>query len=105
MYSVDNRKWEAVLEYCNANNIAFIPWYPMGGGSSQNLAKLNEIAKQHNSTIHQVALSWLLHHSNNILLIPGTSTVSHLEENMKCTSVELTDANMKELDGIAANKV
>ncbi len=104
MYSVDNRKWESVLEYCNAHNIAFIPWYPMGGGSSQNLAQLNEIAKQHNSTIHQVALSWLLHHSNNILLIPGTSTVSHLEENMKCTSVLLTDANMKELDNMAANK-
>ena len=83
MYSIDNRKWESVLEYCNNTNIAFIPWYPLSGGNTEKLESLKKIAKQHNATIHQVALSWLLHHADNILLIPGTSSVSHLEENMK----------------------
>jgi aryl-alcohol dehydrogenase-like predicted oxidoreductase len=105
MYSVDNRKWESVLEYCNRNDIAFIPWYPMGGGTSKNMERLNKIASQHKATAHQLALSWLLHHSDNILLIPGTSGVKHLEENMKCESIELTDADKKELDGIYVAKV
>ncbi|HTB07652.1 MAG TPA: aldo/keto reductase [Bacteroidia bacterium] len=104
MYSIDNRKWESVLEYCNANNIAFIPWFPMGGGKTNNLEPLvKKIATKHNATIHQIALSWLLHHSNNILLIPGTSSVSHLEENMKSATIELTDADMKELDSFSGN--
>ena len=98
MYSADNRKWEPVLEYCNANKIAFIPWYPMGGGDTKKLEILKNIATRHNATLHQVALSWLLHHSNNILLIPGTSSVTHLEENMKSTSIELTESDMKELN-------
>jgi len=104
MYSVDNRKWESVLEYCNTNGIAFIPWYPMGGGNTKNMEKLDKMAAQHNATIHQVALSWLLHHSNSILLIPGTSSVAHLEENMKCSSIQLTSADMKELDGVYVAK-
>jgi len=97
MYSADNRKWEAVLEYCNTNHIAFIPWYPMGGGDARKLEILQNIATRHKATLHQVALSWLLHHSNNILLIPGTSSVAHLEENMKSVSVELSEADMKEV--------
>jgi aryl-alcohol dehydrogenase-like predicted oxidoreductase len=101
MYSVDNRKWEPVLEYCNANSIAFIPWYPMAGGTTAKLESLTKIAKQHNATIHQIALSWLLHHSNNILLIPGTSSVAHLEENMKCADIALSDSDIKELDKMA----
>jgi len=101
MYSVDNRKWEPVLEYCNTNHIAFIPWYPMGGGNAEKLEKLKKIAAHHNATVHQVALSWLLHHSNNILLIPGTSSVAHLEENMKSVSIELTESDRKELNQFA----
>ncbi len=104
MYSIDNRKWENVLEYCNKNNIAFIPWYPLSGGNTEKLANLNKIAKQYNATIHQVALSWLLHHSNNILLIPGTSSVKHLEENMKA-AIELTESDMKELSEVSAVKI
>jgi aryl-alcohol dehydrogenase-like predicted oxidoreductase len=101
MYSIDNRKWEPVLEYCNANHIAFIPWHPMAGGNAEKLKSLDKIAKQHNATIHQVALSWLLHHSNNILLIPGTSSVMHLEENMKSAKVALSESDMKELEKLA----
>ena len=97
MYSIDNRKWETVLEYCNNNKIAFIPWYPLSGGNTEKLEVLRKIATQHNTTIHQIALSWLLHHANNILLIPGTSNLNHLEENMKSISIELTDRDLEEL--------
>ena len=104
MYSVDNRKWEAVLEYCNHNKIAFIPWYPLSAGNIEKVEVLGKIAKQYNSSIHQIALSWLLHHANNILLIPGTSSVKHLEENMKSASIQLTDTDLKELEQISLKK-
>ena len=102
MYSVDNRKWEPVLEYCKENNIAFIPWFPLSGGNTDALAALQKVADKHNATIHQVALSWLLHHADNILLIPGTSSVDHLEDNLKTANVELTEEDMKDLDGLSA---
>lgn len=101
-YSVDYIKWESVLEYCNRNQIAFIPWNPINAGNVVKIELLNKIAKQHNVTAHQIALSWLLHHSNNILLIPGTSNVAHLEENMKCDSILLTESNMRELNEMGA---
>ncbi|MGZ3883517.1 MAG: aldo/keto reductase [Bacteroidia bacterium] len=101
MYSVDNRKWETVLEYCNAHKIAFIPWYPLSAGGVQKLEVLKKIADEHSASIHQVALSWLLHHSANILLIPGTSSVAHLEQNVKAASLKLTDENMKELNSLS----
>jgi len=98
MYSVDNRRWEPELEYCNQNGLAFIPWYPLGGGNVKALAKLDSIGKKYNATGHQIALSWLLHHSPNILLIPGTSKVKHLEENYKAASVALSKQDVAELD-------
>ena len=102
MYSIDNRKWEDVLQYCKAHDIAFIPWFPLGGGNVTGQEKLKQIAEAHEATIHQVALSWLLHHSDNILLIPGTSSVEHLEENVKTLSLELTDKDIQELNSISA---
>jgi aryl-alcohol dehydrogenase-like predicted oxidoreductase len=100
MYSVDNRKWEAELEYTREHNIAFIPWFPLNGNNVAGQEKLKQVADKHNATIYQVALSWLLHHADNILLIPGTSSVSHLEENMKCIDVALTEHDMSILDSI-----
>jgi pyridoxine 4-dehydrogenase len=101
MYSVDNRKWEPVLEYCKENNIAFIPWFPLNAGNVDAEDKIKQVAEKHNATVHQVALSWLLHHADNILLIPGTSSVEHLEENMKTTEVELTSGDMQILNSIS----
>lgn len=101
MYSVDNRKWEAVLEYCKEQNIAFIPWYPLSGGNVEAGEKLKQVADKHNATVHQIALSWLLHHADNILLIPGTSKVAHLEDNLKAAHIELTDEDMELLNGIS----
>jgi aryl-alcohol dehydrogenase-like predicted oxidoreductase len=102
MYSVDNRKWEDELLYCQQNNIAFIPWYPLNAGNVQALEKLNQVARKYNATAHQIALSWLLHHADNILLIPGTSKVKHLEENVKAASIALSEEDMSELEKINA---
>ncbi|WP_247236769.1 aldo/keto reductase [Telluribacter sp. SYSU D00476] len=100
MYSVDNRKWEEELKYCEQNNMAFIPWYPLGGGNVEAMNKLERIAQKHGATVHQLALSWLLHHSPNILLIPGTSKVKHLEENVKAASIALDQEDLDELNGL-----
>jgi aryl-alcohol dehydrogenase-like predicted oxidoreductase len=101
MYSVDNRKWEPVLRYCREQGIAFIPWFPLNAGNVTAQEKLKIIADKHGASIHQVALSWLLNHSDNILLIPGTSSVEHLEENMQTIDIQLTEDDIKELDTIS----
>ncbi|MDB5023764.1 MAG: aldo/keto reductase, partial [Mucilaginibacter sp.] len=101
MYSVDNRNWEPVLEYCKENNIAFIPWFPLNAGNVEAQEKIRQVASKHNATTHQVALSWLLHHADNILLIPGTSSVEHLEENMQTPELELTNEDMRILNSIS----
>jgi aryl-alcohol dehydrogenase-like predicted oxidoreductase len=101
MYSVDNRKWEPVLRYCKEQGIAFIPWFPLNAGNVTAQEKLKIIADKHGASIHQVALSWLLNHSDNILLIPGTSSVEHLEENMRTIDIQLTEDDIKELDTIS----
>jgi len=100
MYSVDNRKWERVLQYCKAHEIAFIPWFPLNGGNVSAQETLKQIAGKHNATIHQVALNWLLNHSDNILLIPGTSSVDHLEENIQAVNIELTQEDIQQLNSI-----
>ncbi|MCC9138148.1 aldo/keto reductase [Pontibacter silvestris] len=103
MYSVDNRKWEAELEYCEQNNLAFIPWFPLGGDNQEALDKLTQIGEKHNASVHQIALSWLLHRSPNILLIPGTSKVKHLEENYKAASIALSQEDMDDLEKFKAS--
>jgi pyridoxine 4-dehydrogenase len=98
MYSVDNRKWESVLQYCEETDKAFIPWFPLNAGNVDSMKKIEEVAKEVNATPHQVALSWLLHHSPNIILIPGTSSVSHLEENVKAELISLTPEQLKKME-------
>jgi pyridoxine 4-dehydrogenase len=100
MYSVDNRKWEAVLDYTREQNMAFIPWYPLAGGNAEALKALDQLAQKHGATQQQIALSWLLHHSPNILLIPGTSKVNHLEENVKTADIALSEEDMATLDKV-----
>ena len=104
MYSVDNRKWEAVLDYCMEQGKAFIPWYPLSAGNVTGVNALQKIAAKQRATPHQIALSWLLHRADNILLIPGTSKVSHLEENVKAASFNLDAEDMQELDHISAQQ-
>jgi len=101
MYSVDNRKWEPVLQYCKAHHIAFIPWFPLNGGNVTSQEVLKNTAEKHNTTIQLVALNWLLRHADNILLIPGTSSVAHLEENLQAASLELSDEDINLLNSIS----
>jgi aryl-alcohol dehydrogenase-like predicted oxidoreductase len=98
MYNVGERKHEDVLEYCEKNGLAFIPWFPVAAGKlAQPGGKLDEIAKRHGVAVSQLSLAWLLHRSPVMLPIPGTSTVAHLEENLKAAEISLSDAEMKEI--------
>jgi pyridoxine 4-dehydrogenase len=103
-YSVVNRGDEDELAFCEEHDIAFVPFFPLGSafsGGPQQLAAdpaISEVAQKHGATPSQIALAWLLHHSERILLIPGTSTVSHLEENMAAGEIELDDQDMARLD-------
>ncbi|WP_224995956.1 aldo/keto reductase [Cesiribacter sp. SM1] len=101
-YSVDNRDWEDELEYCREQNIAFIPWYPLNAGNVQALEVLKKIGNKYEASPHQIALSWLLHHAPNILLIPGTSKVKHLEENYKAASISLSEEDMQQLNKLGS---
>jgi pyridoxine 4-dehydrogenase len=97
-YSIDNRDWEEELNYCQKEDIAFIPWYPLGAGKMQKLEPLEQVARWHDASPYQIALSWLLHHAPNILLIPGTSKVKHLEENYRAASISLSEEDLRKLD-------
>ena len=99
-YSVDFRKWEDELKFCEEQDIAFIPWNPINAGNVGTLNTLQEVAQKYDATAHQIALSWLLHHSPNILLIPGTSKVKHLEENYSAASIALSEDDIKVLNNI-----
>ncbi len=101
-YNITNRKSEAVLEYCEKNNIGFIPWYPVAAGKlAQPGGKLDEMAKKHGATVAQLSLAWLLQRSPVMLPIPGTSSVEHLEENMKAADVQLSESEWQELEAAA----
>ena len=101
-YNLGNRKSEAVLEYCEQEGIAFIPWFPVASGKlAQPGGKLDELAKKHDATVSQLSLAWLLHRSPVMLPIPGTSSVEHLEENLKAADVILSDAEMQDLEAAA----
>lgn len=93
---------EAVLEACEAEGIAFIPWFPLASGSlSQPGGPVDEIAANHEATPGQIALAWLLRHSPVMLPIPGTSSAEHLEENVAAVSIELTDDEYTELSEVS----
>jgi pyridoxine 4-dehydrogenase len=103
-YSVVNRVDEDELALCEEHGIAFVPFFPLGsafsGGPKQLAADpaVAEVAAKHDVTPSQIALAWLLHRSERILLIPGTSSVSHLEENLAAGEIELDAADMARLD-------
>jgi aryl-alcohol dehydrogenase-like predicted oxidoreductase len=102
LYNVGDRQHEDVLEYCERHNIAFIPWFPVAAGKlARPGGKLDEIAQRHGATVAQLSIAWLLHRSPVILPIPGTSSVAHLEENMKAADLTLSEAEMKEIEKAA----
>ena len=98
-YSFADREWDYVVDYCERNGIAFIPWSPLGSGKVGGML-LERIAKTHEKTPRQVALGWLLKRSPVMLPIPGTSWMKHLEENVQAASLRLTDEEYRELTGV-----
>ena len=97
MYSFGQQKWNSVLRYCEEQNIAFIPWYPLGGGNLNADAAVKKVAERHGATEHQIALAWLLAASPVMLLIPGTSSVKHLDEYTAAAAIKLTDADLQDM--------
>lgn len=95
-YSFADREWGYVVDYCAANGIAFIPWFPLAAGRVAGDV-LDEIAQAHQASPKQVALAWLLRRSSIMLPIPGTSSVEHLEENVAAASIELTEEEYERL--------
>ncbi|MEV0291974.1 aldo/keto reductase [Nocardia sp. NPDC050710] len=98
LYNLANRKAEDVLEYAEANGIAFIPWFPIATGElARPGGPLDTAAKEHGATPAQLALAWLLRRSPVMLPIPGTSRVPHVEENIAAAEITLTDAEFQAL--------
>ncbi|HWG94132.1 MAG TPA: aldo/keto reductase [Mycobacteriales bacterium] len=102
LYNLGNRQSEDVLEHCEREGIAFIPWFPVAAGElARPGGVLDEIAKDHRATHAQLALAWLLRRSPVVLPIPGTGSVEHVEENCRAAEVELTDDEYEALTAAA----
>ena len=99
-YSFADREWDYVVDYCELNGIAFIPWFPLGAGTVAGRL-LERIAKARQVKPLHVALAWLLKRSPVMLPIPGTSSIPHLEENVQAASLQLTEEEYMELNGLA----
>jgi pyridoxine 4-dehydrogenase len=98
-YSFADREWDNVVDYCEANGIAFIPWFPLGAGRVAGKL-LQRIAQARQVKPIQIALAWLLKRSPVMLPIPGTSSIAHLEENIQAASLQLSEKEYLELTGI-----
>ncbi len=104
-YSVVNRAQEDAVALCEERGLAFVPFFPLGsafsGGPTQLAADpaIAEVAARRGATPSQIALAWLLHRSERILLIPGTRSIPHLEENIAAGEVELDERDMQTLEG------
>jgi len=98
-YSFADREWDYVVDYCERNRMAFIPWFPLGAGRVAGQI-LDQIARGHQARPHQVALAWLLKRSPIMLPIPGTSSVKHLEENVASASLQLSDEEFQKLSQV-----
>ena len=97
MYNLGQRKWEDVVDYTAKKNIAFIPWFPLASGPDKMKDKIGAVAKKYRATVAQIALAWLLKRSPNMLVIPGTSSLQHLQENLDAVKVELSDEDFAAL--------
>ncbi len=100
-YNLAHRADDALVDALAKDGIAYVPFFPLGGFSPLQSATLDDVAKTLGATPLQVALAWLLHRSPNILLIPGTSSVAHLKENLAAADLTLPDDALAALNGIA----
>jgi aryl-alcohol dehydrogenase-like predicted oxidoreductase len=99
LYNLVDRSSEDVLDYCDANGIGFIPWFPLAAG---DLAKpgtaLDAIVQKTEATPSQIALAWVLKRSTAMLPIPGTGKLAHLEDNVRAANIVLSDEDFRALD-------
>jgi pyridoxine 4-dehydrogenase len=101
-YNLTFRRHEKVLEYCEQHKLAFIPWFPVAAGKlAQPGGALDKAAQQHQATVAQLSIAWLLHRSPVMLPIPGTSSVKHLEENIASADVHLSPEEWKAIESSA----
>ena len=101
LYNLTNRQSEEVLDYCDAQGIGFIPWFPVASGSlARPGGPLDALAKEKGVSVAQLSLAWLLQRSQLMIPIPGTSKVAHLEENVAAKDVELDDDTFKQLSDL-----
>ena len=104
MYNLAQRSDDGFIDELAKQGIAYVPYFPLGGFSPLQSTELNQIAERLEATPMQVALAWLLYRSPNILLIPGTSSVGHLRENLAAAELNLDAETLTELDAIGASK-
>jgi pyridoxine 4-dehydrogenase len=100
-YSFADREWDYVVDYCERNGIAFIPWFPLGAGKVAGEV-LDRIAQARGASRTQIALAWLLQRSPVMLPIPGTSSVEHLEQNVAAASLRLSQEEYERLSRVPA---
>lgn len=104
-YNLAHRHDDALIDDLGRSGIAYVPFFPLGGFSPLQSSILTSVAARLGSTPMQVALAWLLHRAPNVLLIPGTSSLGHLRENLAAGALSLDADTLTELDGIAATAV
>lgn len=102
-YNLAHRHDDALIDALARDGIAYVPYFPLGGFSPLQSATLTEVAQRVGATPMQVAIAWLLQRSPNILVIPGTSSVAHLRENLAAGGLRLPEDELRALDGIAGN--
>ncbi|NTF85836.1 aldo/keto reductase family oxidoreductase [Agrobacterium rhizogenes] len=100
-YNLAHRNDDALIDALAREGTAYVPFFPLGGFSPLQSSTLSDVAEHLGATPMQVALAWLLHRAPNILLIPGTSSVAHLKENLKAPGINLPDDALAQLDGVA----
>ena len=99
-YTVAFRHDDELVDYCAARGIAFVPFFPLGGFRPLQVQALDQVARELRYSARQIALAWLLHRSPSMLLIPGTSRIAHLRENIEAAAIELPAAALSTLDAI-----
>jgi pyridoxine 4-dehydrogenase len=102
-YNIFERKYEAVLNYCEANGIVFIPWYPIAKAKIENQL-IKQIAEKYDASPIQIAIAWLLRRSPVMLPIPGTLSIEHLQSNVVAENITLTKEEYRELNSITSPK-
>ncbi len=96
-YNLEDRHWESVVDYCDRQGIAFVPWYPLRAGRAAERQGIARVAARRKATPMQIALAWLLQRSPVMLPIPGTSRVAHLEENVAAAAIRLSAEDLGDL--------